>query len=149
MKNILTLYLFLSLSFQVQAQQNLTDEEKIKAVIIEMFQELANRNAEKMKEYCESDIQLLENGEIWTLDTLIQKIKINNTPDFKRVNSFEFLSVTIDNNSAWTTYNNKAEVTRNGEHFRIEWLETAILLKKKNNWRIKVLHSTLLKREKL
>ncbi len=149
MKAILSTCIFLFLYCSVQAQKDLTEQEKVKAAITDMFQELANRNSEKIKDYCEPDIQILENGVIWTLDTLVKKIKSNNATDFKRINTFDFLNVTVDRKSAWPTFNNNAEITRNGEHFRVEWLETAILIKKKNKWRIKVLHSTLLKREKI
>jgi ketosteroid isomerase-like protein len=146
MKTLLS-FLFLISFFQLSAQQN--DQETVKQTILEMFQQFSDRNAEKLKLYCTEDIQILESGEIWNLDTLTKKINQNKALDFKRVNKINFLNVTVENNTAWTTYDNQADVTKNGEHYIVKWLETAILKKRNGTWKIKVLHSSLLKREKL
>jgi ketosteroid isomerase-like protein len=111
-----------------------------------LFQALADRNLTNLKNNCTSDILILENGSVWNLDTLMQKVSQNTAPDFKRNNSFEFLDTKISGKIAWATYNNQAEITRNGKTGIIKWLETAILSKEDGQWKIKTLHSTLLKR---
>ncbi len=82
----------------------------------------------------------------WNFDTLIQGIKLNQAADFKRINTIEFIATKVNGDIAWATYNNQAEISKNGGHVTVKWLETVILIKDKRMWKIKVLHSTLIKR---
>ena len=66
--------------------------------------------------------------------------------DFKRINSFDFINTTVADNTAWVTYNLHSEITRNGKQATVQWMETVIVIKEKQKWKIKVLHSTLIKR---
>jgi len=111
-----------------------------------MFQALADRNLAKLKLNCTADILIIETGEVWNLDTLVQAVSQNTAADFKRINSFEFINTKVSGKTGWTTYYNQAEVTRNGKHRPVKWIETAILVKEDGQWKIKTLHSTLLKR---
>ena len=77
---------------------------------------------------------------------MLKAITINTAPDFKRINSFDFINTTVDNNTAWVTYNLHSEITRNGKQSTVQWMETVIVIKEKQKWKIKVLHSTLIKR---
>ena len=113
--------------------------------MLKIFDALANRDTVSLKIYCSPDIALYENGMTWNLDTLIQGIKLNLAADFKRVNTIDFIDTKINKDVAWTTYNNQAEITKNGKHVTIKWIETVILVKDKKLWRVKVLHSTLVK----
>lgn len=146
MKSLLSFFLFTSF-LNLSAQEY--DKEAIQNTIVNLFEQFSNRDAEKLKSYCTGDIQILESGEIWNLDTLVKKITQNKALDFKRVNNIEFLNVYTANKVGWTTYNNRADVVKDGQHYKIHWLETAILEKQKKIWKVKVLHSTLLKREKI
>lgn len=111
-----------------------------------MFEALSNRDTNEIRTHCTKDILLFENGAIWNLDTLILKTVQNTSADFKRINTIDFINTVVDKNTAWTTYNNQAEITRNGQHVFVKWLETVILVKENKAWKIKVLHSTLIKR---
>lgn len=110
-----------------------------------MFQALADRDTVSLKYNCTDDIIIYESGEIFTLDTLVQGVRRNLSADFKRINKFEFLDTKVNGEIAWTSYYNQADITRNGKNRTLKWLETAILIKEKGRWRIKVLHSTALK----
>jgi hypothetical protein len=39
-----------------------------------------------------------------------------------------------------------SEIIKEGKKSTVQWLETVVVLKKKERWQIKVLHSTLIKR---
>ncbi len=147
MKKIFLFSLSCLFVFIVTAQGKLTkDQQKVQHTVVGMFQAMAERDSSKTKSYCTADIMILENGIAWNLDTLVLKISQPVAPDFKRINTIDFIATTVNENVAWTTYNNQADVTRNGKHVNIKWLETAILIKQDKIWRIKVLHSTLIKR---
>ena len=148
MKKILLVLLITVITiFAVSAQEKFTEkQQKVQKIVIDMFQALADRDTIKLKSNCAPDILILENGSAWNLDTLTLRISQNTATDFKRINTIDFIDTKINGNVAWATYNNQADVTRNGKHVIIKWLETAILIKEDKFWKIKVLHSTLVSR---
>jgi ketosteroid isomerase-like protein len=147
MENIfLVAILFFVSAVLTNAQNKQTDQQAVQKTVVDLFQALANRDLVNLKKNCTSDILILENGSVWSLDTLMQKVSQNTAPDFKRINTFEFIDTDVNGKIAWTTYNNQAELSRNGKNVVIKWLETAILSKESGQWKTKVLHSTLLKR---
>ncbi len=145
MKTLLSLIL-LVFCLNLSAQKT---EDPVRKTITELYKQLSNRNAKKLKLYCTNDIQILESGRVWNLDTLVKKTNQNKSIDFRRVNKINFVNVHTETNTAWTTYNNRADIIKDGKRYKIHWLETAILIRDKKSWKVKVLHSTLVKREQL
>lgn len=148
MKKITLLIFALALSALLHAQQSLTkDQKQVRQSVVKLFDALSNRDSLGLKKYCTADIVLFENGSIWNIDTLILKaIVLNTATDFKRVNSIDFISTTVKRNTAWATYNLHSEITRDGKQGSVHWMETVVAVKEKKRWKIKVLHSTLIKR---
>ena len=148
LKKIIILILAIYISTLLHAQQQLTkDQQEVNQTVINFFEAISNRNSADLKDNCTVDILLLENGSIWNADTLILKaITLNTATDFKRINTFDFINTTVADNTAWVTYNLHSEITRNGKQATVQWMETVILIKEKQKWKIKVLHSTLIKR---
>jgi hypothetical protein len=148
LKRISLLIIAMSLSTLLQAQQSLTkDRQAVQQTVINFFESLSNRDSVSLKNYSTTDITLIEYGQIWTLDTLIRRaIKLNTATDFKRVNSLEFLNSSADKNTAWATYNLHSEITRDGKQVSIHWLESVILVRERKKWKLKALHSTMIKR---
>lgn len=142
------LIIAISFSTLLQAQQSLKkDQQVIQQTVINFFESLSNRDSVSLKSYSTADITLFEYGQVWTLDTLIRRaIKLNTATDFKRINSLEFINSSIDKNTAWATYNLHSEITRAGKQVSIHWLESVILVREKKKWKIKALHSTMIKR---
>jgi len=119
----------------------------VQQTVIKFFETLSNRDSVSLKNYCANDILLFEYGQVWNLDTLIRKaIRRNTANDFKRVNSIDFITSSVDKNIAWATYNLHSEIMREGKQVTIYWLETVVVVKERRRWKIKVLHSTLIKR---
>lgn len=148
MKKIITLLIAIVLTGQLYAQSQLTrTQQTVQQTIIKMFEALSNRDSISLKACSTADITLYEYGQVWNIDTLIMKaITQNQAADFKRVNTFEFINTTVDKTTAWVTYNLHSAMTRNGKQGSVQWMETVILVKEKQRWKIKVLHSTLIKR---
>jgi len=145
MKKIFLLFFLVCFYFPGNAQTE--EQRQVQNVIIKMFDALAARDINQIQSLGTKDILILENGLIWNMDSLVVKTNQNKLAvDYKRINTLDFLNTEVDQNTAWTTYNNQAEITKNGKHFIVTWLESAILVKEKNHWKIKVLHSTFLKR---
>ncbi|CAN5720336.1 hypothetical protein BH11BAC4_BH11BAC4_21570 [soil metagenome] len=71
--------------------------------------------------------------------------KLNTAIDFKRINNIDFINTIVNRNTAWATYNLHSEITRNAKQTNVQWMETVVAVKEKKKWKIKVLHSTLIK----
>jgi len=148
MKKSSLLFIAFSLSAMLMAQEPLTtSQQQVQQTVINMFGALSNRDAVSLKSYCTSDVTLYEYGQVWNMDTLILKaITQNQAAGFKRSNSFEFINTTTDKNMALVNYRLQSAITRDGKLVTSQWLETAVLVKQKKQWKVKHLHSTLIKR---
>jgi ketosteroid isomerase-like protein len=147
-KYLLIVAVFFISILYVRSQDRLTENQQaVQHTVIKMFDALSNRDSVSLKSYCTADIALYEYGQVWNLDTLILKaITQNKAADFKRTNTFDFIHTTADKNTAWVTYHLQSEITRDGKQVTVQWLETVVLVKEKNQWKVKHLHSTLIKR---
>lgn len=132
----------------LQAQQPTTNNElAVQQTIVKLFDALSNRDSVNLKTCSTADITLYEYGQVWNMDTLILKaITQNQSADFKRTNSFEFINTTVDRTTAWVTYRLKSVIFRDGKEITVHWLETVALAKQRKRWKVKHLHSTLIKR---
>ncbi len=132
----------------LQAQQSTTNNQvAVQQTIIKMFDALSNRDSVSLKSHCTADITLYEYGQVWNMDTLILKaITLNQSGDFKRTNSFEFINTTVDKTTAWVSYRLQSVIIKDGKQVTVLWLETVVLVKAKKQWKVKHLHSTLIKR---
>lgn len=145
MKEIKLLFTVLFLSAAVSAQTISKEQKAVQQTVENMFVALTSADTTALKSYCTSNVKFYEYGQIWTIDTIIQKVmQSKSIPDFKRTNSFEFVNTTINKTTAFTTYYLQSTITRNGKEELIKWMETVVLAKDKKNWKVTVLHSTRL-----
>ncbi len=103
LKKITLLIIAISASTFLQAQQLLkNDQQQVQEAVVKMFEALSNRDSVTLKAHCTADITLYEYGQVWTIDTLINKaITMNTATDFKRSNTFDFISTETNKNTAW------------------------------------------------
>lgn len=148
MKNILLVLLTFSISTMLMSQKQLsTNQLLVQQTVIKMFDALSNRDSVSLKNYCAAGITLYEYGQVWNIDTLIMKaIALNQSADFKRTNSFDFINTATDKITAWVTYHLQSVITRDGKQATVQWLETVVLVKERKLWKVNHLHSTLIKR---
>ena len=148
MKKISLLLIAFSTSAILMAQQQLiANQQAVQQTVIKLFDGLSNRDSVSLKAHCTADITLYEYGQVWNIDTLILKaITQNQAADFKRTNSFDFINTTTDKTMAWVTYRLQSVIIKDGKQVTVLWLETVVLVKVKKQWKVKHLHSTLIKR---
>lgn len=148
MKKSILLLIVLVLAEQLHSQQPVAKKEQaVHQTITKLFEALSNRDSISLKNNSTADITLFEYGQVWTIDTLILKaITQNQSADFKRTNRFEFINTSIDKNMAWVTYHLQSVIVKEGKQTTVQWLETVTLVKKRKQWKVKHLHSTLIKR---
>jgi len=136
--------LFFILSTQFSFAQT-PEKGEVQQVITRFFNALSVTNIPQMKAEVSDDFILLENGEIWTIDTLANKISRPKPEGYLRQNSFDFIETKIEKNRAYVYYKNKAEISSKTRNATIKWLESAILRKEKGRWRMEFMHSTPMK----
>ena len=136
---ILAVLLIPALSFSQS-----TEQAKVNNVIVAIFKGLADLSIEQIKNSSTDDLIILEHGEIWNMDTIVAKVNELKTLNPVRVNSFDFVKTEVRDNTAWVAYHNKAIITMNGQKVQYHWLESAVLVKQGNDWKVKMLQSTRL-----
>ena len=148
MRKLIILIIAITVLTQLKAQQSFSkDQKEVQQTVIKLFEALSNRDSVSLKKYCADDIVLIEYGSAWNIDTLILKtITLNTVSDFKRINAFEFISTKVNGNTAWANYYLQSEITRSTKQSAVQWIETVVAVKEDKKWKIKLLHSTLLKR---
>jgi ketosteroid isomerase-like protein len=97
---------------------------------------------EKYRAMLTDDYLLLENGEIFDAAGDIALMP-RAEDEYKRTDAFDFRSVKINGEFAYAIYFLKSEMNdrKNGKRNR-EWLESVILRRSGNTWRVALLHST-------
>lgn len=132
----------------LQAQQQLSREQQaIQETVVNMFKALSDRDSIALAYHCSPDVSFYEYGQVWNLDTLIRKaIRMNQSADYKRTNTFEFIHTAYHRSAAWVTYRLHSVVFKDGISTAIEWLETMVLARQKKQWKVRHLHSTLIKK---
>ena len=148
MKKISLLLITFSISALLMAQEPFTKSDQVvQQTVIKLFDALSNRDSVSLKAHSTADITLYEYGQVWNMDTLILKaITLNQSADFKRTNSFEFINTRVDKTMALVNYRLQSAITKDGKTSNVQWLETVGLVKVKKQWKLKHLHSTLIKR---
>ena len=148
MKKIQLFLIAILFTALLQAQvQSTESQQAVQQTVIKLFDALSNRDSVSLKQYCTDDIALYEYGMAWNKDTLINRaITLNTATDFKRINTIDFINTTINKEVAWATYHLSSEITKDGKQASVKWLETVIVVNEKNKWKVKVLHSSLIKR---
>ncbi|MEO0726433.1 MAG: hypothetical protein AAFZ63_17955 [Bacteroidota bacterium] len=98
------------------------------------------------------DFLLLEHGEVWTNDT-IQNYQLREQPNaaaqgYTRTNDFDFLETVADGKTVWTAYHNYGTWTvGDSVLFELHWLESAVSIYTEDGWKLKMLHSTRVRRD--
>ncbi|MFN7842307.1 MAG: nuclear transport factor 2 family protein [Pirellula sp.] len=113
----------------------------------ELFAAMSNHDGKAMQETSTEDFQLLEHGEDWTMQKLVDAVQPKGEP-YVRKNFFSQIRAREDGNVAWISYWNKAEISRAGGLRTVVWLESAVMVREDDRWKIQLMHSTRLEPDK-
>ena len=117
---------------------------EVEAAIRRFFDALVRNDEAELVSLVAADFVLFENGEVWSLQKLIEEIFGSG----KRTWVLSDLKVVHDGDVAHVMYRNRGSLMRqNQPPRRREYLESALLLKASGRWRIQFLHSTRITRE--
>ncbi|MCR9292955.1 MAG: nuclear transport factor 2 family protein [bacterium] len=107
----------------------------------ELFAAMSKHDGKAMRETSTEDFQLLEHGEDWTMQELVDAVQPKGNP-YERKNFFCQIRARQQGDVAWVSYWNKAEIRREGELRTVVWLESAVMVRQDDGWKIQLLHST-------
>lgn len=113
----------------------------------ELFAAMSQHDGAAMMQTATDDFQLLEHGEVWTMQKLIDAVQPKGKP-YERKNFFSQIHAREQGNVAWVSYWNKAEIQRDGAMRTVVWLESVVLVQKDDRWKIQLMHSTRLDADK-
>lgn len=107
----------------------------------ELFAAMSKHDGKAMQEQATEDFQLLEHGEDWSMQMLVDAVQPKGDP-YERKNFFKQIRARQEGNVAWISYWNKAEIRRSSGLRTVVWLESAVIVKDGDRWKVQLLHST-------
>ena len=113
----------------------------------ELFAAMSKHDGKAMQQTATEDFQLLEHGEDWTMQRLIEAVQPKGKPH-ERKNFFCQIQARQIGNVAWVSYWNKAEIRSESGMRTVVWLESAVVVKDVDRWKIQLLHSTRVEPER-
>ncbi len=113
----------------------------------QFFSAISAFDAKAMKAVATDDFLLLEHGEVWDINHLIRAIQPKETP-YQRENFIKVIDFKDNGDSVSISYWSKAHFSSERGSGDMIWLESAVIIKQKSNWKIQQLHSTRLERER-
>ena len=137
---LLTSTIGVAVSDQSTASTN--DEVQVTEAIRSMFAALSAEDISKLRAVIAPDFYAFEAGGRITGDALIDLMKKAHAAGKVYVWTVNEPEVHIDGTMAWITYINRGSIKDASETKSVSWLESAVLRKEKDNWRIQFFHST-------
>jgi|RhiMethySRZTD1v2_1073278.scaffolds.fasta_scaffold600395_2 hypothetical protein len=125
-----------------QSTPSANDEVQVTEAVRTMFAALSAENIPKLRTVIAPDFYAFEAGGRITGDALIDLIKKAHAAGKTYIWTVTEPEVHIDGIMAWVTYINRGSIKDASETKEVSWLESAVLRKEKDNWRIQFFHST-------
>ena len=150
MKYFIFLLSLLSMSCNQVTNENKMISEKeteiAKQLIQGAFDDLwAGLDSTKILDYHTEDFIILENGEIWDNNRIkkFMRDQLARENRAKRINIMDYVSIEKYGPSIQIAYHNKAEFLMEDSMVNEgSWLESALAVKTKQGWKLKMMHST-------
>ena len=140
--SFIALCIALSVTKTVRAEDHLAFQP-----VKELFAAMSKHDGESMRATSTEDFQLLEHGEDWSMQRLIDAVQPKGKPYVRR-NFFKQIRAREKGDMAWVSYWNKAEIRGASGLRTVVWLESAVMVKADGEWAVQLLHSTRLDPDK-
>lgn len=124
-------------------QDGQVEVQKAEQSLQDLFTAISEFNYQGIRDVSTKDCQLLENGLVWNVDSLVNAMKTLEGKA-KVVYNLENINIKVVCSIALISYRNNAVITStsSGKEERLEWVESAIFEKHDNSWKLSLLHST-------
>lgn len=124
------------------------DIDSVKRLIEHSFQDIwSDLDTASIRTHHTKDFILLEAGMVWNNDSIVNYLlgeqKRMMEGQYRRENRFDFLKSVQRQNTIWVAYQNYGTWIKGVDTLgTAHWLESAIAVKEKGQWRLQQLHST-------
>jgi hypothetical protein len=142
MKSTLVFFFASTVCLFAAPTASMTDEAKVIEVIRSMYVAATNDDLVKFHGVVSPDFYAFDLGKRFTGDELMELIGKAHAAGKIYVWQVTEPEVHIDGATAWITYINRGSVQDATGTKNLSWLESAVLRKDKENWRIRFFHST-------
>jgi ketosteroid isomerase-like protein len=146
MRQVLLIFGFIAIAGNCYSQNEKTKTE-VNQTIIHLFDGIAALDMNKIQQHTTRDIILLEDGVVWNMDSIVNIVNMFKSTEFTRTNKIDFIQTEVKGKTAWVVYHNAADMSINGQTMNIRWIESAVLVKEGNAWKVRLLHSTTQKQQ--
>ncbi|MGI9294334.1 MAG: hypothetical protein ACR2PS_10160 [Pseudomonadales bacterium] len=135
------IFLTLILQFFVSINGQASTEVEAFEPIEKLFAAMSNVKHEEMRATVTESFVLLEDGEVWTIEDLMNVVSPS---EYKRTNFFSIINIETMNDVALVNYWNKANFDNKKSSEDVIWLESAVMKKVNGIWLLFQMHSTKL-----
>src|SRR4051794_827502 len=125
-----------------QPKPGTADEAQVVEAVRSMFTALAAENVPKLRATIAPSFYAFEAGGRITGDALIDLMKKAHAAGKAYVWTVNEPEVHMGGDTAWITYVNRGSIKDASGTKEASWLESAVLRKEKDSWRIQFFHST-------
>ena len=133
------LLLIIVISFSVTTSVHADEKSNAFKPVDKLFLAMSEVNHKNMKANVTDSFVLLEHGEVWSIDDLIDVV---NPSEYVRTNYFSIINITIHGDLALANYWNKANFSNKINSDDVIWLESTVMEKSEGIWRLSQMHST-------
>lgn len=145
--HLFTICIVLLMGCQTQAEEQITVDkqaeiQKVEKTLLDFFDAIADYDYQRMRNITADNYVLIENGPLWTVDSLITMMKQfeeQATISYK----FSDMETTVQGQTAWMTYKNNGVMNFGDRQQHFDWTESAVFSKQDNEWKMVLLHSTM------
>jgi len=121
-----------------------SQKSKIKSIRDSFFRAITEYDTAAIRLVVTPDYSRLENGLFWNTDSLIKAIVDLQREDLHITYTFDDDSVRVSDRFAWMTYHKRAILSNEQSSDTLHWAESAIFRRDGPEWRIALLHATVL-----
>ena len=126
----------------VTVAQDAKDSIAIVQLLKADYKALGENDVESRKRNCTADYQLIEDGELWTLEKEIDFMLSRKGQSLSRADTFHIYSLQVKGDMAYAVYDLRSSITRAGNTRYYHWIESAVFLRSGRDWKIRLIHST-------
>ncbi|QDP02412.1 hypothetical protein [Thalassotalea sp. PS06] len=135
-------FTLLTLSLQANAEAEFPPSFQ---PVIDIFSGLSDGDKDKVKNSVTDDFILLEQGEVWDLEITLSIVK----GPIPRTNGFNIISSDIRDDLALYNYWTQSKIGEGDNPSVITWLESVVVVKTDQGWKLQQFHSTKVPPEKV
>jgi hypothetical protein len=130
------------LAYPALASQTATDQEKVVEAVRLMYVAATNDDLAQFRAVTSPDFYAFDGGKRMTGDELMGFVKNAHAAGKIYVWQVTEPQVYVDGATAWITYVNRGSLQDSAGKKDLSWLESAVLRKDNDTWRIHFFHST-------